>query len=190
MRRLFAAAVAAIFLTMPVVIGHTADAAGGKSHAERKAERDKSIREVRERIDRHGKLTAEEKARLHGYASTIESETAAIDKATERVLALTAGGASVTPEQKAEIEAEVRDHLTRIGASHAKLGALQREMTTEVQASPELSPKRKAELLAVVQKLGEKGITPEEAIAAVRGADGDVILTIELFVLMVIIGAG
>lgn len=191
MRGLFAAAIAAMLLVAPVVVaGGPADAAGGKSHAERKADRDRSVKEARDHINSNDRLSSEQKARMHAHADTLENEFAAIDKATERVLALTAGGSPVTPEQKAEIEAEVWEHLGRIGSSHASLGALQRELTAEVQASPKLSPKRKAEIMEVLQKLGEKGITPEEAIVAIRGADGDIILEIELFILMIIVGAG
>jgi uncharacterized protein (TIGR01732 family) len=191
MRRLIAALVAALFLALPMVIaGHPADAAGGKSHGERKADRDRSVKEARDHIDRNDRLTNEQKARLRGHADTIEGEFAAIDKATDRVLALTAGGSSVTPEQKAEIEAEVREHLTRIGSSHAKLGALQRELTAEVQASPDLSPQQKAEVTDILQKVVEGKMSVEEARVSLTSTTGGFVMMGVLFVLMIIVGAG
>jgi hypothetical protein len=119
--------------------------------------------ELRHRIDSDKILSTEHKERLRGAVSTAERETAVIDEATQKVLELAGGTTAADPARKAEIDAKVRAELARIGTAHRKLGALNREFELEIER--DLTPKQKAEIDALRQKLKDKKLSVEEALA-------------------------
>jgi hypothetical protein len=157
---------------------------GGGSGSHKQA-----LSKARDHINGDRQLSADQKARHLERVEFVEKETAAIDDATSRVLEIAAReGGSLTAAQKAEIEAEVREHLTRIGSSHARLAALERELMAEMEASNELTPEQKAEFKATLQKLHQRKITLEEA--RVSLTSGGVVTESVLIMILVLAGAG
>jgi uncharacterized protein (TIGR01732 family) len=159
-----------------------------------------SFGDLRERVDGADGITGDQKTRIHEALDTADKEVTAIHEATQRIMAAaTEGSVSATPEQKAQIRAKVREDLARIGASHQKLGALEKEYTAEIEASGELTPNQMTEVKAIVERLREKKIGLRQAIATLTGEGGALaahtqgnafVLIVVLFVLLVIVGAG
>jgi hypothetical protein len=182
MRRIIAMLVSLAMAVTPVFAQSGGHSGGGGSHKE-------ALSKARDHINGDKQLSAEDKARHLERVDLAEREMTAIDNATSRVLEIAAReGVSLTAAQKAEIEAELREHLAAIGSSHARLAALERELISEMEASNELTPEQKAEFKATLQKLHQKKITLEEA--RVSLTSGGFVMEGVLIIILVVVGAG
>jgi uncharacterized protein (TIGR01732 family) len=182
MRRAIAMLVSLAMAVTPVFAqsgGHS----GGGSHKE-------ALSKARDHIKGDRQLSPEDKARHLDRVELVEKEMTAIDNATNRVLEIAAReGVSLTSAQKAELEAELRKHLAQIGASHARLAALQKDVMGEIEAS-DLTPEQKAKIKATAEKLAQGKINLAEARASLTSESGGFVLILVLFILLVIVGAG
>jgi len=193
MRKIIALIAATALFVNTTLPAYAADR-GGAAHQQI----EKALGDLHERIDHTEGLSEHDKARYHEVVSRIEGQHGTIAAATERILVLS--GTSVSPEQRAEIEAQVRQELARIGASHADLASMQRKIHAEIQASTALSAAAKAEIEATVQKLEDGSLSLDEAIQSLEskaatangegGYGGAFVLVLVLFILLVIVGAG
>jgi hypothetical protein len=154
----------------------------------------KALGKLRAHVDRGEGMSAQDRARFSEVADRIEANHATVAGATERLLVLS--GTYATPEQRAEIEAKVREELARIGAAHADLASLQRQIYADIQASAVFSAAQKAEVEAIVLKLEDGSLDLQGAMRALEtgGLLGDsvsgFVQILCLFLLIVIIGAG
>jgi uncharacterized protein (TIGR01732 family) len=183
MRRAIAVLVSLALAVTPVYAQGGGHSGGGGSHKQ-------ALSEARDHINRDKDLSAEEKARHLERVELVEKEMTAIDDATRRVLGIAAReGVSLTAEQKTEIEAEVRKHLAQIGASHARLATLQKDLIGEIEALG-LTPEQKAKVKATAEKLAQGKASLQEARASLTAEEGGFVLILVLFILLVIVGAG
>jgi hypothetical protein len=162
--------------------------AQGGGHSGGAGSHKQALSGARDHINGNKDLSAEEARHLQ-RVELVEREMTAIDDATNRVLAIAAReGVSLTAAQKAEIEAEVREHLARIGSSHARLAALQKELLGEIEAS-DLTAQQKAEIKATAEKLAQGKISLQEARASLTTESGFVTVLM-MFIALVVIGSG
>jgi hypothetical protein len=150
-----------------------------------------ALSETRDRINDDKQLSPEQKALHLERVEIVEREMAVIEGATSRVVEIaTRAEGPLTPARKAEIEAEVRELLAQVGSSQARLGALKKDLTSEFEASKDLTPQQKEEFRATLVKLKEKKISLQQAFAGL-GTSGDRFeLFVVLIILLVLVGAG
>jgi len=194
LRKLIAIVTAFAFLTANLPSQALEKGGGGTHGVVTHEHMQRALGTLRDRIDHGEAIGAQDKARFHELLDRIEANHATVAGATERLLVLS--GTYATPEQRAEIEAAVREELARIGAAHADLASLQRKIYAEVQASTALAAAQKAEVEAIVLKLEDGSLDLEGAMRALEaggllgGSDHHGVQVLSLFLLVVIIGAG
>lgn len=142
-----------------------------------------AVHELRQRIEDDHHLSGDERTLHHQTLNTIETETARIEAAEQRLAALVAEASQQPSEsRKAEIEAEEQSLLSEIGGSRATLQDLAKIYEAK------LTPHERAEAEVLIQKIRSGEMSVDDALGGGEDAGGWVVILV-LYVLLVVVGA-